>query len=176
MKFTPVPLDGAYLVELEPVFDERGFFARSWSSKEFGQHGLNANLAQCSISFNPQRATLRGMHYQEQPYRETKLVRCSSGAIFDVIVDLRPASVSYCKWFSVELTAANRKMVYVPDGFAHGFQTLTDDAEVLYQISEEYRSEYSKGVRWDDPLFGIAWPLAVSVLSARDRSFPNYVP
>jgi dTDP-4-dehydrorhamnose 3,5-epimerase len=116
------------------------------------------------------------MHYQEQPYGETKLVRCSSGAIFDVIVDLRPASVSYCKWFSVELTAANRKMVYVPDGFAHGFQTLTDDAEVLYQISEEYRSEYSKGVRWDDPLFGIAWPLAVSVLSARDRSFPNYVP
>lgn len=176
MKFISIPLVGAYLIEIEPTFDERGFFARSWSSVEFGEHGLNHSPAQCSISFNTRKGTLRGMHYQEQPHGETKLVRCSSGAIFDVIVDLRPASANYCKWFGIELTAANRKMVYVPDGFAHGFQTLTNDTEVFYQISEDYRSEYSKGVRWDDPLFGIVWPLGVSVLSERDRSFPNYIP
>jgi len=176
MKFTNIPLGGAYLIELEPAFDERGFFARSWSSVEFGERGLNHGFVQCGISFNTKKGTLRGLHYQEQPYAETKLVRCSSGAIFDVIVDLRPASANYCKWFGIELTAANRKMVYVPNGFAHGFQTLTNDAEVFYQISEEYRSEYSKGVRWDDPLFGIVWPVGVSLLSERDRSFSNYIP
>jgi dTDP-4-dehydrorhamnose 3,5-epimerase len=176
MKFTSIPLVGAYLIEVEPTFDDRGFFARSWSSAEFGERGLNRNVAQCSISFNTKKGTLRGLHYQEQPHAETKLVRCSSGAIFDVIVDLRPASANYCKWFGIELTAANRRMLYVPEGFAHGFQTLTNDTEVFYQISEEYRSESSKGVRWDDPLLGIVWPLPVSVLSDRDRSFPNYIP
>jgi dTDP-4-dehydrorhamnose 3,5-epimerase len=175
MKFTSIPLGGAYLVELEPKLDQRGFFARSWSSKEFSLHGLNPNLVECSISFNGKKGTVRGMHYQE-PHEEAKLVRCTSGAIFDVLVDLRRASPSYCKWFGIELTAANRKMLYVPEGFAHGFQALTNDTEVFYQISQEYRSECSKGVRWDDPLFGIAWPFAVSVLSERDRSFPDYVP
>lgn len=176
MKFTSIPLAGAYLIELEPTFDERGFFARSWSSKEFSLQGLNPNLAECSISFNAKKGTLRGMHYQERPHEEAKLVRCTSGAIFDVLVDLRPASPTYCKWFGIELTAANRKMLYVPERFAHGFQCLTNDAEVFYQISKEYQSECSKGVRWDDPLFGIAWPLAVSVVSERDRSFPDYIP
>jgi dTDP-4-dehydrorhamnose 3,5-epimerase len=175
MKFSSTPLNGAYLVEIEPAMDDRGFFARSWSSEEFRQHGLDTSMAQCSISFNSKRGTLRGMHYQAEPYAETKLVRCTAGAIFDVIIDLRSASATYCNWFGVELTAANRKMLYVPKGFAHGFQTLTDDAEVFYQISDEFRSEHSRGVRWDDPAFGITWPLDVSVLSARDRDFPNYV-
>lgn len=176
MKFTPLPLGEAYLVELEPAFDDRGFFARSWCAEEFGQHGLSITLAQCSISFNTKRGTLRGMHYQEKPHAETKLVRCSAGAILDVIVDLRPTSPSYCKWFGIDLTATNRKMVYVPEGFAHGYQALTDNAEVFYLISEKYQSEYSKGVRWDDPLFGIVWPIPQPILSERDRSFPNYVP
>jgi dTDP-4-dehydrorhamnose 3,5-epimerase len=176
MKFTNVPLPGAYLIELEPLIDERGFFARSWCSEEFRVHGLSAILAQCSISLNTRKGTLRGMHYQDHPYAEVKLVRCCAGAIYDVVLDLRPKSSSYCKWFAVELSAANRKMLYVPEGFAHGFQTLADDTEVFYQVSKSYRSEYARGVRWDDPLFGIHWPIGEPIISERDRSFPNHAP
>jgi dTDP-4-dehydrorhamnose 3,5-epimerase len=155
MKLIGVSLPGAYVIELEPIVDERGFFVRTWCTEEFRSQGLNPNLAQCSLSFNERRGTLRGMHYQAEPHAEAKLVRCCSGAIYDVILDLRRASPTYCKWIAVELTAANRKMIYVPEGVAHGFQTLPDGTEVFYQISESHRPECARGVRWDDPLFGI---------------------
>jgi dTDP-4-dehydrorhamnose 3,5-epimerase len=174
MKFLSVPLPGAYVMEIEPVRDERGFFARTWCAQELKAHGLNSNLAQCSISFNKRRGTLRGMHYQEQPFAEAKLIRCSSGEIYDVVVDLRRASPTYCKWFAIELTAANGKMLYVPEGVAHGFQTLTDGAEVSYQISETYRPEFARGVRWNDSSFGIEWPIRDSIVSERDRAFPDH--
>jgi dTDP-4-dehydrorhamnose 3,5-epimerase len=176
MKFTSVPLGGAHLVELEPVADERGFFARSWCAEEFRSYGLNPGLAQCSLSFNKRKGTLRGMHYQAEPHAEVKLVRCTSGVIYDVILDLRPASPTYCKWFAIELTAANRKMLYIPEGIAHGFQTLADDTEVFYQISVSYHPESARGVRWNDPLFAIEWPVRDLILSERDRSFPDHTP
>lgn len=176
MKLISVSLPGAYVIELEPIVDERGFFVRTWCAEEFRSQGLNPNLAQCSLSFNERRGTLRGMHFQAEPHAEAKLVRCCSGAIYDVILDLRRASPTYCKWMAVELTAANRKMVYVPEGVAHGFQTLTDGTEVFYQISESYRPECARGVRWDDPLFGMDWPIRAPILSERDRTFPNHTP
>jgi dTDP-4-dehydrorhamnose 3,5-epimerase len=176
MKLTRVPLQGAFVVDVEPIPDERGFFARTWCAEEFRSLGLNPKLAQCSVSFNKRRGTLRGMHYQNDPWPEAKLVRCCSGAIYDVIVDLRRASPSYAKWFAVELTAANHTMLYVPEGVAHGFQTLTDDAEVFYQISEMYHPECARGVRWNDPAFGIEWPIPDPILSERDRTFPDHTP
>jgi dTDP-4-dehydrorhamnose 3,5-epimerase len=176
MKLISIPLPGAYVVEIEPIADERGFFARTWSAEEFKSQGLNPNLAQCSISFNERKGTLRGMHYQDQPYPEAKLVRCCSGSICDVLLDLRTASSTYCKWFAVELTAGNRKMLYVPEGVAHGFVTLTDCVEVFYQISESYRPECARGVRWDDPIFEIAWPIRDPIISQRDRTFPDFKP
>ena len=176
MKFTSVPLGGAHLVELEAVADERGFFARSWCAEEFRSYGLNPALAQCSLSFNKRKGTIRGMHYQAEPHAEVKLVRCTSGVIYDVILDLRPASPTYCKWFAIELTATNRKMLYVPEGIAHGFQTLADDTEVFYQISVSYHPESARGVRWNDPLFAIEWPVRDLILSERDRSFPDHAP
>src|SRR3954470_11791797 len=148
MKLCETPLAGSHIIELERLIDERGFFARTWCADEFRNMGLNPQLSQCSISWNACRGTLRGMHYQAEPYAECKLVRCSAGAIYDVIVDLRPSSPTYRNWFAVELSAENRKMVYVPEGFAHGFQTLADDTEIVYQISESYRPEYARGVRW----------------------------
>jgi dTDP-4-dehydrorhamnose 3,5-epimerase len=175
MKFAALPLPGAYLIELDLVFDDRGFFARSWCAEEFSRHGLNPHMAQCGVSFNTAKGTLRGMHYQAEPYAEAKLVRCCSGAVFDVILDLRPNSPTYAKWFAVELTFTNRKMLYVPEGFAHGFQTLADNSEVFYQISEPYRPEYGRGIRWNDPRFGIAWPLENPILSERDRSFADHM-
>ena len=174
MKFIDVPVAGAYVIEIQPIVDERGFFARTWCAQEFRRRGLNPNLVQCSISFNRRRGTLRGMHYQEQPHPEARLVRCSSGAIYDVIVDLRPTSTTYCQWFAVELTGEDHKMIYVPEGFAHGFQTLSDNTEVFYQISEAYRPEWARGVRWNDPRFGIKWPIREMVISQRDRDFPDY--
>jgi dTDP-4-dehydrorhamnose 3,5-epimerase len=174
MKFINAPLSGAYMIEPQLLMDERGFFARTWCAEEFKLRGLNANLAQCSISFNTRRGTVRGMHYQEQPHAEAKLVRCCSGAVYDVIVDLRPTSPTYCQWFAVELTSENRKMLYVPEGFAHGFQTLADDTEILYQISEIHWPECARGVRWNDPRFGIEWPILDVVISQRDRNFPDY--
>jgi dTDP-4-dehydrorhamnose 3,5-epimerase len=174
MRFTSLLLRGAYLVELEPIHDERGFFARTWCPGEFGAQGLNTKFVQCSISYNRRRGTLRGLHYQSKPHAEAKLVRCSAGAIYDVIVDLRPGSATFCQWLALELTAANHKMVYIPEGFAHGFQTLADESEVFYQISAPYVSECVRGVRWDDSAFRIEWPIADPIISDRDRAFPDH--
>lgn len=177
MRWEAAPLQGAWLIHPEPVADHRGFFARTWDQKLWAQKGLDARLAQVSISFNHRAGTLRGMHYQAAPYEEPKLVRCTQGAIFDVIVDLRPGSPTRCRWFSAELTAENHAMLYVPAGFAHGFQTLADQSEVLYQISELYRPDASRGVRWNDPAFGIRWPEHPSrLLSERDAGYPDFVP
>ena len=167
-------LQGAYIIEPEPIEDERGFFARTFCVREFEAHGLNPHVAQCNISYNPKRGTLRGMHYQAAPHAEAKLVRCIRGAIYDVIIDLRPESPTFKEWVAVELTANNRRMLYVPEGFAHGFQTLGDDSEVFYQMSEYYHSECARGVRWNDPAFGIVWPEAVPVMSDRDKGFSDY--
>lgn len=174
MKLINLPLSGAFLIELELISDERGFFARTWCTQEFERLGLNPKLVQCSISWNARRGTLRGLHYQTDPYAEAKLIRCCSGAIYDVIVDLRPASPSYGKWIAAELTSQNRQMLYVPEGFAHGFQTLIDDTEISYQISASYQPDYARGVRWNDPVFGIEWPISHPILSARDRAFADH--
>jgi len=174
MKFVSTPLAGAYVIELEPAFDERGFFARTWCRDEFATHGLNPSLSQCSLSWNKRKGTLRGMHFQDAPYQEAKLVRCSSGSIYDVILDLRPESATFKQWFAVELGAVNHKMLYVPEGFAHGFQALEDNSAVFYQISEAYRPEYARGVRWNDPKFQIRWPIPQPILSPRDAAFPDY--
>ena len=174
MKFLPTPLAGAYVVEIEPREDERGFFARSFCQEEFGKLGLNPRIAQTNVSFNKRRGTLRGMHYQAAPHAEAKLVRCTQGAMWDAIIDLRPDSPSYRRWHAVELSAANRRALYVPEGFAQGFQTLADETEVLYYMSHPYRPEAARGLRWDDPAFGIPWPVADPQLSARDRALPLF--
>jgi len=176
MIFQETKIKGAFLLQLEPVEDERGFFARAWCQEEFKSHGLNPGLVQCSISFNYHQGTLRGMHYQTAPHEEAKLVRCTRGAIYDVIIDLRPQAPTYKKWLAVVLTADNKKMLYVPEGFAHGFQTLTDNTEVFYQMSEFYHPECAGGVLWNDPAFGIHWPEAVArIISARDQNYPGYL-
>jgi len=174
MIFTETKLKGSYLIEFEKRADERGFFARAWCEKEFAAHGLNANMAQVSVSYNASKGTLRGMHYQAFPYEETKLVRCTAGAIYDVILDLRPASITYGQWLGVELTAGNYRSLYVPAGFAHGFLTLEDGTEVLYQVSQFYHHEAERGVRYNDPAFGIEWPVDVLVLSEKDKRWPDY--
>jgi dTDP-4-dehydrorhamnose 3,5-epimerase len=173
LKFLPTLLAGAYLIELGLLEDERGFFARSFCQNEFRAHGLNPVVAQCNVSFNRKRGTLRGLHYQAEPLAEAKLVRCTRGAIWDVIVDLRKGSPTVRKSYSAELTAENRRALYVPVGFAHGFQTLEDDTEVLYQMSEFYHAESTRGVRWNDPALGIQWPLPNPVLSSRDQSYAS---
>jgi dTDP-4-dehydrorhamnose 3,5-epimerase len=175
VKFIALPLTGAYRIELDPSLDHRGFFVRTWCAEEFRRHGLNPRLEQCGLSFNSSKGTLRGMHYQDDPYAEAKLIRCCSGSIYDVIVDLRPASSTYAQWFSAELTPSSQSMLYVPEGVAHGFQALADNSEVFYQMSEAYCPEYARGVRWNDPQFAIAWPLANPILSERDRCFPDHV-
>jgi dTDP-4-dehydrorhamnose 3,5-epimerase len=176
MRFVETELPGAYIVELEERVDDRGFFARIWCRDEFTEHGLTAELAQCSLSRTDAAGTLRGMHFQRPPHEEAKLVRCSRGAIFDVIVDLRPDSPSLGRWFGVELEESAGRALYVPEGFAHGFQTLVDDVDVLYMISTPYAPEAASGVRWDDPFFAIEWPPAEQrVLSERDRSWPDFV-
>lgn len=172
MKFTPVSIEGAFIVELEPLGDDRGFFARSFCQEEFKRQGIDPLVAQCNISFNQQRGTLRGLHYQVKPHEEAKLVRCTQGAIWDVIVDLRENSPTRYRWFAAELTAPNRRALYVPRGLAHGFQTLSDNSEVFYQMSEFYHPESARGVRWDDPVIGITWPVDNPVLSPRDKSYP----
>ena len=174
MLFRETVLKGAYVVEPERIVDERGFFARTWCHNEFESQGLNPNLVQCNISFNARKGTLRGMHYQVTPRAEAKLVRCTAGAIYDVIVDLRPDSGTFRRWTGVELNADNRYMLYIPEGFAHGFLTLSDDAEVLYQMSEYYSTEHARSVRWNDPAFGIQWPGEVLVISERDRCYPDF--
>ena len=175
MIFRETKLKGAYIIELEPLEDERGFFARSFCQKEFEQHGLNFSIVQCNLSYNKKRGTLRGMHYQIAPHEEAKLVSCIRGAIYDVIIDLRPNSSTYRQWFAVELTAEDYRMLYIPAGFAHGFQTLKDDTEVFYQISEFYHPESAKGVCWNDPAFGIVWPDDIRVISDRDRQYPDFI-
>ena len=174
MKFIPTKLAGAYIIELEPIRDDRGFFGRSYCHQEFAQHGLNPRLVQCNISFNNQRGIIRGMHYQVAPHAETKLVRCTQGSIYDVIIDLRPDSVTFKQWVSVELTAENRRSVYIPEGFAHGFQTLTTVTEVFYQMSEFYHPESARGVRWNDSAFAIDWVLDPVMISEKDQTYPNF--
>ena len=175
MRFTETSLSGAFMIEPELAEDERGFFARTYCSDVFEAHGLCSSIAQCSISFNKHAGTLRGMHYQEPPRAEEKLVRCTVGAIYDVIIDLRPESATYREWFSLEISSSNRLMLYAPKGFAHGFLTLEDNTEVFYQISEYYSLEHARGVRWNDPVFGIKWPTEPRVISERDQSYPDYV-
>jgi dTDP-4-dehydrorhamnose 3,5-epimerase len=174
MIFTKTVLKDAMIVDIEPKEDDRGFFARSWCRKEFEAHGLNPNLAQCNIAFNPKRGTLRGMHLQVKPFEEAKLVRCTRGSLSDVIVDLRPDSPTYKKHLRAVLTSENRRMLYVPEGFAHGFLTLEDATEVSYQISEFYVPESQRGFRWNDPAFDIAWPAEVRFISDRDRGYPDF--
>lgn len=174
MTFYETKLKGVFEIHLETKPDERGFFARCWCQKEFEGSGLSPRLAQCSISFNARKGTLRGVHYQAEPYQETKVVRCTSGGIYDIVVDLRPDSSTFKDWIAVVLTASNRNMVYVPEGCGHGFLTLEDETEVFYQMSEFYSAESARGVRWDDPAFRIAWPNKVEVISERDRTYPNF--
>ncbi|NER36174.1 MAG: dTDP-4-dehydrorhamnose 3,5-epimerase [Oscillatoria sp. SIO1A7] len=171
MIFAETKLKGAYIIDLERRQDDRGFFARSFCQEEFGSNGLHTQFVQCNISFNHQKGTLRGMHYQVEPHAEAKLVRCTMGAIYDVIIDLRPESPTFKQWLGVELTGDNRRMFYIPEGFAHGFQTLSDRAEVFYQMAEFYHPESARGVRWNDPAFGIKWPLEPSAISSKDRSY-----
>ncbi|HYT26716.1 MAG TPA: dTDP-4-dehydrorhamnose 3,5-epimerase [Actinomycetota bacterium] len=173
MIFTETGLRGAFVVDLEPIADDRGFFARSFDQKEFAGHGLAPSFVQCNVSQNRRRGTLRGMHWQAAPYEEGKLVRCVRGAIHDVIVDLRPESPTLGEHVAVTLTAANRTMLYVPEGFAHGFLTLADDTEVFYQISAFHAPGHARGARWDDPQLGIDWPAEVAVVSERDRAWPD---
>jgi dTDP-4-dehydrorhamnose 3,5-epimerase len=174
MRFQPLSVEGAFVVELEPINDERGFFARSWAASDFRSRSLDPELVQISVSFNVRAGTIRGMHYQLAPHDETKLVRCTSGAIFDVVLDLRPGSSTFKRFASVDLTSDNRKAIYIPRGCAHGFQTLEDHSEVLYQISAEYAPEAARGVRWNDLAFGIAWPLTPTCIADRDQAFPDF--
>jgi dTDP-4-dehydrorhamnose 3,5-epimerase len=174
VKFTETRLKGAYIIDIEPIEDERGFFARTWCREEFEALGLNPVFVQCSISFNRLRGTLRGLHYQAKPHEEAKLVRCTMGAIYDVILDLRPDSPTARQWISVELSAENRRSLYVPEGLAHGFQTLADDTEVFYQISAVYVPESVRGIRWNDPAFRLDWPLPITVISQKDQNYPNF--
>jgi dTDP-4-dehydrorhamnose 3,5-epimerase len=176
MRFQETKLPGVFEIQLDLNSDERGFFARSWCRSEFESRGLNPKLAQCSVSFNTRKGTLRGLHYQDAPYPEVKLVRCTTGSVYDVVVDLRPQSPTFKKWVGVVLSAAKRNLLYVPEGCAHGFLTLEDASEVFYQISEFYHPELSRGVRWDDPAFRVVLPEVVRVISERDRTYPDFEP
>lgn len=174
MRFASLRIPGAFRIEPERARDERGHFARTWCVREAEAAGLDLRLVQCSVSVNWRRGTLRGLHYQAPPHGESKLVRCSRGAMFDVLLDLRKDSPSYLEWDSLELSAENGLQVYIPEGVAHGFQTLEEDTEVVYQMSEFYHPDSARGVRWNDPAFGIKWPLATPILSERDASYPDF--
>ncbi len=174
MIFTETRLKCAYTIAIEKIEDERGFFARSWCQREFAERGLNSNLSQCNISFNRQKGIIRGMHYQSAPHEEAKTIRCTRGALYDVIIDLRPTSKTFTEWVGVELSAANQTMLYVPEGFAHGFLTLSNNTEVIYQMSEFYVPEAARGVRYDDPAFNIDWPDEIRTISDRDRSYSDF--
>lgn len=175
MQFTETVLPGTFEIEREPARDERGAFARTFCAREFASRGLNTAVAQCSTSLNHLRGTLRGLHYQLAPHAECKLIRCTRGSIYDVAVDLRPESPTYRRWAAVELSVLNGRMIYIPERVAHGFQTLEDDSEVAYQVSQEFKPSLYRGVRFDDPAFGIAWPVEVRVISDRDRGYPDFV-
>lgn len=175
MIFTETRLKGALIVEMEPIRDNRGFFARAWCQREFEAHGLISRFVQNNITFSPKRGTLRGLHYQIAPHEEVKLVRCTRGAIYDVIIDLRPESPTYKQWLGTELTADNRKMTYIPGGFAHGYQILMDETEVFYQVGQFYAPEYERGIRWDDSDFAVDWPITPPlVLSEKDKRWPDF--
>ncbi|HEY1308748.1 MAG TPA: dTDP-4-dehydrorhamnose 3,5-epimerase [Vicinamibacterales bacterium] len=176
MVFTETGLSGAVIVDVERHTDERGFFARSWCTREFQERGLSPLVVQCNVSGNAVKGTLRGMHYQVAPHAEVKLVRCTKGAIYDVIVDLRESSPTFLRHVGVELTAENHRALYIPEGFAHGFMTLQDDSEVFYQMSAFYEPGAARGVRWNDPAFAITWPLPVTVISKRDQELPDFNP
>ncbi len=176
MKIHPTTLNSAYLITLNIFSDNRGFFARTYCRSEFEKHELSSHFEQCSISFNHKKGTLRGMHFQKNPHAETKLVRCSRGKIFDVLIDLRPDSSTFAQWEGHILSGENRHMLYIPEGFAHGFQTLEDNTEVFYQISNSYVPSHASGVRWNDPAFSINWPLEVTVISEKDQTFPDFNP
>ena len=174
MKFVETALPGVLIIDIEPLHDARGFFARTWCRRELAARGLSGEIEQSSLSFSPRRGTLRGMHYQAAPHEEIKLVRCTRGAIYDVAVDLRPDSPAFRSWTATELTAENRRMLYFPKGVAHGFLTLQDDTEVQYQMSHPYVAAAARGVRWNDPAFGIVWPARVEVISERDGGYPDF--
>jgi dTDP-4-dehydrorhamnose 3,5-epimerase len=176
MKFRETGCDGLFVIELEKLVDNRGFFARSWCAREFADHGLEVAVAQCNISYNEKKGTLRGLHFQQEPFEEAKIVRCTKGIIYDVAVDLRSKSPTFRRWFAVELSEENRRAFFIPKGFAHGFQTLVDASEVLYQMSEYYQPKAQAGVRWNDPAFGIHWPLPNAILSPKDAAFPDFGP
>jgi dTDP-4-dehydrorhamnose 3,5-epimerase len=175
MKFTPLRLKGVYIVDIEPLEDSRGMFARTFCIEEFASHGLATRFVQCNTSFNSRRGTLRGLHFQSDPQQEEKLVRCTRGAVLDVVVDLRPYSPTFRQWEGVELTGDNRRALFIPKGFAHGFQTLQDESEVFYQMSEIYVPQLASGVRWNDPAFNIVWPIEISTIAPRDASYPDFV-
>ena len=174
MIFTETKIKGVYIIEPELLTDERGFFARSFCKEEFQKHGLETDIVQCNISSNKKKGTLRGMHYQVPPYEEAKIVSCTKGSIYDVVVDLRRDSGTCCQWVAVGLSDENFKMVYIPKGCAHGFQTLKDDVAVYYQMMEFFHPEYARGVKWDDPLFGIEWPTDKKIISEKDNQFSGY--
>jgi dTDP-4-dehydrorhamnose 3,5-epimerase len=173
MRFIAVPVTGAFVIEPERHEDERGFFARSWCREEFLEHGLNPTLEQCNISFNRKKGTLRGMHYQASPHEEAKLVRCTTGSIYDVLIDLRSLSPTFKRHWGTVLGAEDRRMLYIPEGCAHGFLTLEDATEVFYQMTARYHADSARGIRWNDPVFGIEWPGEINVMSDRDRAFPD---
>jgi dTDP-4-dehydrorhamnose 3,5-epimerase len=174
MIFTKTPLKDAYIIDIEKKEDERGFFARGFCQKEFEEHGLNPEIVQANISYNAKKATLRGLHYQVEPHHETKLMRCARGAIFDVIIDMRKDSPTYGQWFGTELSEGSYRMLFVPGNFAHGFITLEDETEVIYQVSEFYTPGSERGIRWDDPAFKIEWPITPEIISEKDKNHENY--
>lgn len=174
MIFAESKLSGVFEINIEPRADERGFFARSWCQREFKEYGLNPGLVQCNVSYNPKRGTMRGMHYQADPYAEAKLVRCTKGAVYDVVLDLRPQSPTFTEWIGVNLTAENRNMIYIPEGCAHGFLTVEDESEVFYQMSAFYNAASAGGVRWNDPAFKIVWPGEPVLISERDRAYADF--
>jgi dTDP-4-dehydrorhamnose 3,5-epimerase len=175
MVFKEIRLKGAFIIELEKIKDDRGFFSRAWCQEEFHAHSLDSNIAQCNLSFNADRGTLRGLHYQIAPYEETKVIRCTRGKIFDVIIDLRPKSPTYLQWTGIELSLENRKMVYVPENFAHGYLTLADNTEVFYQVSQFYSPGSESGIRWNDPSINIKWPeIPNLIISEKDKNWPYF--
>lgn len=176
MIFTETNLKGAFVVEIKQLSDDRGFFGRSWCKREMEEHGLKGNVVQANTSFSKKKGTIRGFHFQKHPHEETKLIRCTKGAIYDVIIDLREESPTYLQWIGVELTEDNYKMVYVPENFAHAFITLTDNCEVYYLVTNPYTPNAEGGIRFDDPLFNVQWPVPVEVVSDKDKSFPDFRP
>lgn len=174
MRFTATEIAGAWLIDIDRLADERGFFARVWCRQEFAAHGCETEMAQASLAFTGRRGTLRGLHYQAEPHEEAKLVRCTRGSAYLVVADRRPTSTTYLRWIAAELTADNRRALYVPPGCAQGYQTLADDTELLYQMTARYAPESARGIRYDDPAFAISWPLPITLISERDRSWPDF--